>query len=258
MKRWKIRKSIRVVSFFLALLLPFSVPATERVGLFTTIGADYSNFYSSDRLYRLGFGFAAMGLVANSRIDRDLQDGYRERYRSDRTNDFSAVAKTLGEGLYLIPIAAAAGAVHYFDSSSDVGYWGLNTLRAYSTGLPAMWAMQVATGASRPKEGSGSSSWRPFKDNNGVSGHAFVGAVPFLTIARMVDSGTIKSAAYFASSLAAWSRINDDSHFTSQAVLGWFMAYESVGAVSDTNEKRWVVLPVVGKNYLGLMMSNQW
>ena len=251
-------RSLVGASVCIAMLLPLGVAASERVGLLGTIAQDYANFYSSDRLSRLGLGFAAMAVVANTSIDRDLQDGYQERYRSNRTDDFSVLAKTLGEGSYLIPIAAAAGALHYFDASSSVGRWGLNTLRAYATGLPPMWAMQVATGASRPNEGSGSSRWKPFNDSNGVSGHAFVGAVPFLTIARMSDPGAVKYAAYVASGLAAWSRVNDDAHFTSQAALGWFMAYESVGAISNTNERRLVALPVVGKNYYGFMIGKQW
>ena len=44
----------------------------------------------------------------------------------------------------------------------------------------------MATGASRPADGQGS-HWHMFNDNNGVSGHAFIGAIPFLAAAEMVE-----------------------------------------------------------------------
>jgi hypothetical protein len=85
------------------------------------------------------------------------------------------------------------------------------------------------TGGSRPSEGE--SYWRPFNGDNGVSGHAFLGGVPFLTAARMTDDPYIKGALYFFSALPALSRINDDKHYASQAFLGWYLAWLSVRAV---------------------------
>jgi hypothetical protein len=47
-------------------------------------------------------------------------------------------------------------------------------------GAPPLYVMQQVTGSSRPGEGSAGSHWHFLNDNNGVSGHAFIGAVPFL------------------------------------------------------------------------------
>jgi len=61
------------------------------------------------------------------------------------------------------------------------------------------------TGASRPSEGD--SKWRPLKDSNGLSGHAFIGAVPFITAAKMNDNPYIKTILYGFSVLPGLTRI---------------------------------------------------
>ncbi len=66
-------------------------------------------------------------------------------------------------------------------------FGGVYASRAYLVGAPAMLLMQNVTGGSRPEEMDHGSKWDPFHDDNGVSGHAFMGAVPFLTLANMYD-----------------------------------------------------------------------
>jgi len=174
--------------------------ASDEISIGTKVANDYSNFYSKDRLARLGVGFLAMGIIANTNIDENTQDWYQDKIRNEKTDDYSKTAKLLGEGKYLLPLSILASGAYYLDSDSNIGNWGLNSARAYVVGLPAMWAMQNITGASRPANGS---KWKPFNDTHGVSGHAFVGAVPFLTIARMNDNKLIKYVSYAASVLAA-------------------------------------------------------
>ena len=132
--------------------------------------------------------------------------------------------------------------------------------RAYFIGAPVLLVTQFATGGSRPKENISESHWKPFDDNNGVSGHAFIGAVPFLTLAQMYDNSAIKYLAYAGSFLTAWSRINDDSHYFSQAALGWYLAYESVDAVFDrgAKAKNFSVVPVIVKDNYGVQVQMQW
>ena len=133
--------------------------------------------------------------------------------------------------------------------------------RAYLVGGLALLAAQRLTGASRPGETNYQSSWKPFNDDNGVSGHALIGAVPFLTVAKMCeDKKVIKSICYLLSSVTAWSRINDNAHYTSQAVLGWYLAWETTDAVNSQGEKEQSVtfVPIFEKDGLGLCFSIQW
>ena len=121
--------------------------------------------------------------------------------------------------------------------------WGSRSLRAMAVGAPVVGILQIGLGSARPTVGD--SNWRPFRSVHGVSGHAFVGAVPFLTAGEMTDNLWLKSA-FIASSLGSgWSRINDDAHYLSQVALGWWLAYLAVRSVDDTEKTRklWSVAP---------------
>ncbi len=234
-----------------------------------TVSGDYTSFYASERLMRMGIVFGAGAVMANTNIDMNIRNWYQDKVRNEQTNswasdpakDLTFNAKFFGEGKYMVPVALLAASVNYLDTDTAIGNWGAKTSRAYITGLPAMWLMQAVTGASRPDETPEGSVWRPFNDGNGVSGHAFVGAVPFLTIAYMnPDNAYVKYPAYLASAAAAWSRVNDDKHFPSQVVLGWYMAWEAVDAVFENtqNKKGVTVTPIAGLDGFGLMAKGSW
>lgn len=222
---------------------------------------DYKSFYSLDRITRLGIGFGVGAVGANTNIDTQVQNWYQDNIRSKRTDDFSKTVKVFGEGKYLIPLSLLSASINYFDAESPVGVWGVYTSRAYLTGTPALLLMQKITGASRPGETDHDSKWRPFDDNNGVSGHAFMGAIPFLTLANMYDDNkVVKYLAYAASFATAWSRVNDDSHYLSQAALGWYMAFESVDAVfdADREKKNISITPMIGRDSYGVSVQMKW
>ena len=238
-----------------------------------TVSGDYQNFYASERLKRMGIVFGAGAIMANTNIDMNIRNWYQDKVRDERTDSWSSAeestaafrAKLFGEGKYMVPVALLAASVNYLDTDTAVGNWGANASRAYIVGLPAMWAMQFTTGAARPSHNVPSgSAWRPFNSDgyaHGVSGHSFVGAVPFLTIAAMnPDNGWVKYPAYLASMAAGWSRVNDDAHFPSQVMLGWYMAWEAVDSVFDHNEKRKGVkiAPMAMYDGFGLMANANW
>ncbi len=238
-----------------------------------SIADDYSTYYSRDRLVRLGIAFGLGGIAAHTNIDMNLRNGYQDKVQSSQTDSWSSVegtrfafnAKFFGEGRYMVPVALLAASVNYIDTDTAIGSWGANTSRAFIVGLPPMWAMQFATGAARPSHAAPEgSAWQPLNDKgyaHGVSGHSFVGAVPFITIAYMnPDNAYIKYPAYLASAAAGWSRINDDKHFTSQVILGWYMAFEAVDTVFENNQKKkgFIVSPMVDIDGFGLMARTNW
>jgi hypothetical protein len=142
----------------------------------------------------------------------------------------------------MIPLALATMAtgelLPELPATAISGDWGGRTSRAYLTGAPPMLMAQWMTGASRPGESNRGSDWAPFEDTNGVSGHSFIGAVPWITAAQMAESPYLKASLYAGSTLAGWSRINDDAHYSSQVVLGWWMAYLAADAVNNTEVER--------------------
>lgn len=248
-----------------------SVPKEPDSSIGATIADDYSNYYSHDRLVRLGIAFGLGGIAANTNIDMNIRNWYQDKVRnaqtdswaSDPTTSLSFNAKFFGEGMYMVPVALLSASVNYIDPDTAIGNWGAYASRAYIVGLPPMWFMQGATGATRPGDRPEGSSWTtPFGHSNGVSGHSFVGAVPFLTIAAMnPDNAWVRYPAYLASAAAGWSRINDDKHFPSQVVLGWYMAWEAVDSVMDTNKNRKkgvIVAPMADIDGFGLIANASW
>jgi hypothetical protein len=255
-------KKCKLMSVLGLLILSSDILAYEILPFKDKVSEDYKNFYKFDRFARIAGVGAVAGTVANTSMDREIYDWYQEDIRSDRTDSISKMVKYAGEGKYLLPLSLIVSQTVNFDMDSKLGAWGNDVARAYTLGLPFVWSTQYLTGASRPIDLDGS-DWRPFKDNNGVSGHAFVGAIPFLAMARNTDNEYMRYFAYFASGLAAWSRVNDGAHYTSQSILGWYFAYEVMDAVQDTNSGNsnglsYSVYPVIGGDTVGLGVQIDW
>ena len=227
-----------------------AVPDHE-LSLFERFSSDHRNFYSLNSLIGLSYGLAGGALMANTNFDQTVQAHFQSSVRnasSDEWFDFLGAHKELGNGYRTIPVFAAAWAVgSLFEgnpAADDVGEWGERSIRSILVGAPPMLATQYIIGGSRPNEPAGS-HWAPFQDHNGVSGHAFMGAVPFLTAAQMTEERWLKFLFYAGSTLVPLSRINDDDHYTSQAFLGWWFAFLATRAIDSTqsNESDWTFTP---------------
>ncbi len=226
---------------------------------FADLLADQRNFFSRDSLYRLGMVFGGGAVMANTPMDQRIQDYYQDRIRNSGTDSFSKNAKQLGEGKYLIPLSVTLASLSFVAPDSRLGEFGMRTARAYLVGGIPLLALQRATGAGRPGEYRCGSRWRPLHDSNGVSGHAFIGAAPFLVLADMSDRPLLAYAAYVASAATAFSRINDDDHYLSQAVLGWHIAYEATRAVAKPRPSgRMELVPSLRGGHVGIMATVAW
>jgi hypothetical protein len=212
-----------------------------RPGLFRKVGSDHVRFYSPPSLAGLALGVNAAAIMANSSADEHFHDYYQEHLRSQGVSDVLDASKFLGNGAITVPVlAGAALGGRFFEEETlgrGVGQWGERSLRGMLVGLPPMIILQRVTGASRPGETAEGSAWRPFQDENGVSGHSFMGAVPLITAAKMVDSPVWKTAFYAGSTLPGLSRIDDEHHYASQVLLGWWIAYLAASAVDATECK---------------------
>lgn len=205
------------------------------------IWTDAKNYYSIPSIRGLFLGVAGGSLLANTSLDGDFRDWYQADVRSSGTDRCADFFRPLGEGRYMIPGCvgiSVLGALHGDTLWGDCcDEFGARAARAYGVGAPPLLLMQATLGASRPGEEPHGSRWRPFEDTNGVSGHAFVGAVPFITAAKMVEDPFLKGGLYFGSAMTAWSRVNDDRHYLSQVLLGWWMAYLACDAIQQTDRQ---------------------
>lgn len=209
---------------------------------------DYRNFYlSTGNLLELGGGLVGAGVIANTKADREIQNYYQMRLRSDGTDAASNVARVPGEIYVAVPVLLAVHMLIPDDPAySAVDAWAQKSLRALFLGGPLGLVLQRAIGAERPDKND--SRWRPFKSSHGLSGHAFIGAVPFIMAGRMEDNIYLKSVFYGLSVLPGLSRINDNQHYFSQVVLGWYLAYLSSSVVDRKTDGKvsFIVVPQDG------------
>ncbi len=64
---------------------------------------------------------------------------------------------------------------------------------------------------------------------------------------------------YGASLVTPFSRMNDNAHYASQAALGWYMAFESTGAVFETERNKSIaVAPMVGQDLYVIAIFVTW
>lgn len=194
--------------------------------------ADYRGFYLDlENHFALASVLAGAGILANTSADREVQEFYSSNLRSGPTDGLSDAFRLPGEALLIVPVVIGARLVVPDGPHAE---WADRTLRAYFVGGPLALALQYATGGARPEEGS--SEWKPLRNNNGLSGHGFIGAVPFITAARMSGTLHMKTLFYGLSVMPALSRINDNKHYISQALLGWSIALLSAKTVEDASE----------------------
>jgi hypothetical protein len=222
---------------------------------------DHLEYYSCASMRDLLIGIGAGSIFANTSWDQDIQDWYQTDVRSRGTDKWSTFWKTFGEGEIFIPTFAGLAVAGTLLDRSPVcfaaGDYGGRVTRGYLVGAPPMLFMQGFLGASRPGETRFGSQWKPFDDTNAVSGHAFMGAVPFITAAKMVDPWWMKGGFYALSTFTAWSRINDDEHYFSQACLGWWMAYLACSAVDRTEtgcRRNYALTPLTTPQMCGIAL----
>lgn len=233
-----------------------------------TVARDFGSLYSTRPLVRIGGALAIGGVMANTSADEEIQDWYREDVRSESTDDFAESVEVLGDD-WVVPTFVVLGLVGELAAEGDPGTagsglsgWARRTGRAAIIGLPSVYYLQQITGGNRPSDGLGS-GWEPFDGSHGVSGHTFLGAISFLAIARMSESRVVDTLAIAASTLAGWARLNDDQHYLSQVLLGWYVAWEATGAIErnhrhalgEGEERAYTVTPVALPDGAGLTVT---
>ena len=239
---------------------PPTPPTTQRNWLertFDTVAADHREFYDQGTLLALGAGVGLAAISANSQLDRDIYEDILPEWRTGKVDGFREDVVWMGDGAVMLPVFGAAALLAPTLGGDAIGSWGERCLRATLVGAPPVLALQRLTGAGRPDDPNNryASEWQPFEFSNGVSGHAFIGAIPFLTVAGMQDDPLLDGACYVASAAVAAARLQGSRHYFSQVVLGWWIAWLSVGAVEDSEAGRtrsFAVVPHVEPDGFGI------
>jgi len=235
-------RPVRAIAVSALLLLAIGTPCLAKEAPVIshpveTVVLDAKNYYlAPSNLLKLGIGIAVAAVPANTNADQWIRDEYQEEIRSDRTDDLAKIFKVPGDWFVAAPVYLGAFGAGRLLEIPVLEQWAQRSARATVVGVPAVLFLQVALGGNRPTEGD--SHWRPFQNSHGVSGHAFIGSIPFLTAAKMSDSPYAKGVLYGLSTLTGLSRINDDAHYFSQVALGWYLAYLACEVVSKGDAER--------------------
>lgn len=203
---------------------------------------DFYTYFEPHNLLWVGNTFIVAGVLANTGLDRSFQDSWQTNFHNSGTNSFFNSSKWIG-GLsyYYFPVylgAMIAGHLKDETLTGNVIYtWGYRSLRTFLLGGVQQVVFTKLLGGGRPSQNQ-DSKWQPFKYNTAVSGHAMYGAIPFLTAAMMTDPPLYRYTLYVLSTLPALSRINSNSHYLSQVLLGWAIAYFSAKSVYRSDLSR--------------------
>lgn len=235
-------------------------PTTRRNWLeraYDTVAADHVEFYDQGTLLALGAGVGLAAISANSQLDRDIYEDILPEWRTGKVDGFRDDVVWMGDGAVMLPVFGAAALLAPTLGSDAIGSWGERCLRATLVGAPSVLALQRLTGAGRPDDPNNryASEWQPLEFSNGVSGHAFIGSIPFLTVAGMQDDPWLDGVCFVASTAVAAARLQGSRHYFSQVVLGWWIGWLSVEAIEDSEAGRtrsFAVVPHVEPDGFGI------
>lgn len=214
---------------------------------------DQKEFYLSSNIRPAVFSLGASAILSNTSMDQEFADWYQDDFRSESLDEVAKVAKSFGEQWPMMGAYAAASLTgRLLDEDSRLAAWGDQSTRSMLVGVPPLLFLQKAIGSSRPNDVPSTSKWHFWNDENGASGHTFVGAVPFLVAAQMTDDPRWKSTWAVLSTFTGWSRINDNDHYLSQVIIGWWLAYASTRSVDRSNQGPFEVKPLFQYGGIGL------
>jgi membrane-associated phospholipid phosphatase len=232
-----------------------STIATQR-SVWAVLMDDQREFYSRRNVKPAVLLLSTTAILASTTMDQEFADWYQSDVSSHSLDGIADVSKLFGEqwpmvGLYL----SASVTGRWLDVDPRLANWGDRSLRSMFVGVPPLLFLQKALGSSRPNDVPPSSTWDFWADANGASGHTFVGAVPFLVAAQLAERPRAKGTWFVLSTLPGWSRINDNDHYLSQVIVGWWLAYAATHSVERSDLLDCELTPALIGNSFGLEAS---
>lgn len=222
-----------------ALVLALRSRASRRRGaaVLRETGPAWRRTYSRRGFLRLGAAVLVAGAAAYGGLDEEVESAHARRLRSRGSDLLSLLLKSLGERIWF-GVWALVAAIEASLESAAATRWGRRNFQAMLVGLPLLWGLQRLLGASRPGQRPHGPRWDPLASDKSASGHAFIGAVPWLNLARRAPGGLGRAAAVAGSTLTGWSRLNDGAHYPSQIFLGWFIAWLATDGVAQIEPRQ--------------------
>lgn len=173
---------------------------------------------------------AVGGVAALMALDEPVQRFFQHHLRSQTTDDISSVFRQEGEAPYYAGISLGVLGVGLIANKPGVRRAGTRLVASVALSAAEMYALKVLTGRSRPNEDVGAFSFHPFtslKDSAGIetrgsmpSGHVTAAFAVATSLVDDIKSPVVKVLLYTAASGTAFSRLNDNRHWLSDAGMG--------------------------------------
>jgi membrane-associated phospholipid phosphatase len=173
---------------------------------------------------------AVAGVGALMLLDEPVQRFTQHHLRSSTTDDIASIFRQEGEAPYYAGISLGVLGFGLATGKPGVRRAGTRLVAAVALSAAEMYAMKVLVGRSRPNENVGAFSFHPFtslKDSAGVetrgsmpSGHVTAAFAVATSLADDIKSPLVHVLLYTAASGTAFSRLNDNRHWLSDAGMG--------------------------------------
>jgi len=231
LERGELKKSwVKIIlSMFILFFFPRGGPAnaSEKRSIFSRLPKDSKYIFTSplrlgksDVLPLSAILLSTCGLMF---LDKDIRCSLQDS-KSESWDEIFAFSKQFGDGRASLSIAGIfylGGKIFNDEKSQETA---ISALESFIISGLICTSLKVLAGRSRPyrEEGSGK-FYGPTFDNSKLSlpsGHATVAFSLASVIASEYDNVIIDISAYTIASLAAFSRIYQDKHWTSDVVLG--------------------------------------
>ncbi|MDY0109545.1 MAG: phosphatase PAP2 family protein [Candidatus Krumholzibacteria bacterium] len=254
-----------LVVLLLVLVWPISGPRRRGRPLLRHTGPQWRRNYGRRAFLRLGLALGAAAVLVYSGADAALErrhaeladpregrlaaarDALRaagrehealqlhpESLPADASDHAAATMKTWGERSWFLVWGAGALA-DWLWRSNPFSRWCRANFEAMCVGLPMLWTVQRVLGSNRPLGPAATPRWQPLAHANAASGHAFMAAIPWWTLADRLPWPRGRLAVRGLGLLSGWSRLHDRMHYPSQLLLGWVIAANAVAAVRADN-----------------------
>lgn len=218
-------------------------PYQAAINLKNDVLCDFSIYFGKENLQDLGVMFTLIATMANTDLDYSLSHRWKKAIHSARSDSFFKIPDKVGSYNYVAMYLGTMAMGHYH-CDTEMGHtlytWGYRSLRTlFLVGVQdPFYGWFIGNG--RPYDGKHTSKWKLFKKGGeaGCSGHSFNGAIPFMTAAMMSDSIPLKVGFYGLALLPGLARINKQSHYTSQVLLSWTIAYLAARSIDYSEEAR--------------------
>ncbi len=204
--------------------------------LFVATGPHWRRLYGRRSLLKLGAAVAGAGVLVYSGLDEAATGWHDRRVRSSASDRAARVGYEGGQRPWFL-VWAVVAAIDAWVRSGPFTRWGRANFEAMCVGLPLLWTVQRGLGADRPDAAEPTPAWQPLRTDHAASGHAYMGAVPWLNAARLSGLRPARPLLVGGSLLSGWSRLNDRKHYLSQIWLGWFLAWQATGAVAASHAR---------------------